>query len=106
MQDIMSYGRCVTCGAPGKTRERRPNGNTTCENGHTHSSAAFDRHAASARKSVGLGFEDSFNGNTDQLLGSAKALLELDAAGALVPHGIGGHARKIINALAARLEAA
>jgi hypothetical protein len=32
----------------------------------------------------------------DQLLTSAKALLELDAKGVLVPHGIGGHARDII----------
>jgi hypothetical protein len=27
---------------------------------------------------------------------SCKALLELDAAGALVPHGIGGHARNCL----------
>ena len=30
------------------------------------------------------------------LIPSAKALLELDAKGVLVPHGIGGHARDII----------
>lgn len=42
----MSYGRCVTCGGKGVTRERRPNGDTVCENGHRHSSASFDRHAA------------------------------------------------------------
>lgn len=30
------------------------------------------------------------------LIPSAKALLELDANGSLVPHGIGGHARTII----------
>lgn len=33
------YGYCPACGAPGKTRERRPNGNDTCENGHTYPSA-------------------------------------------------------------------
>lgn len=29
----MSYGFCPRCGAPGKSRERRPNGNDTCERG-------------------------------------------------------------------------
>ncbi len=33
------YGFCPTCGAPGRTRERRPNGNDTCENGHSYPSA-------------------------------------------------------------------
>jgi hypothetical protein len=32
----------------------------------------------------------------DQLIASGEALLDLDAKGALVPHGIGGHAREII----------
>jgi len=32
------------------------------------------------------------------LMGSAQALLDLDAKGSLVPHGIGGHARSIIQA--------
>lgn len=30
---------CPACGAPMKTRERRPNGNDTCEGGHTYPSA-------------------------------------------------------------------
>jgi hypothetical protein len=30
------YGFCPKCGARGKSRERRPNGNDTCENGHTY----------------------------------------------------------------------
>ena len=34
------YGYCPHCGAPGKTRERRPNGNDTCENGHVYPSSA------------------------------------------------------------------
>lgn len=34
----------------------------------------------------------------DSLIRSAQALLNLDAAGALAPHGIGGHARTIIQA--------
>jgi hypothetical protein len=42
MEDFPSlppYGYCPACGAPGKTRERRPGGNDTCENGHTYPSA-------------------------------------------------------------------
>lgn len=33
------YGICPVCGAQGKTRERRPGGNDTCENGHVYPSA-------------------------------------------------------------------
>jgi hypothetical protein len=43
MEDFPSlppYGYCPACGAPGKTRERRPNGLDTCENGHTYPSAS------------------------------------------------------------------
>lgn len=32
------YGLCPFCGAPGVTRERRPNGNDTCAHGHTYPS--------------------------------------------------------------------
>lgn len=32
------YGYCPKCGAPGRFRERRPNGNDTCETGHTYRS--------------------------------------------------------------------
>lgn len=32
------YGSCPLCGAPGVMRERRPNGNDTCVNGHTYPS--------------------------------------------------------------------
>lgn len=35
---IYGYGYCPTCGSPGVTRERRPNGNDTCSNGHTYPS--------------------------------------------------------------------
>ena len=34
----------------------------------------------------------------DNLMASAEAILHLDAKGALAPHGIGGHARTIIEA--------
>jgi hypothetical protein len=37
------YGFCPICGAPGANRERRPDGNDICRNGHTYPS----------RKSVG-----------------------------------------------------
>lgn len=33
------YGKCPRCGAWGESRERRPNGNDTCENGHVYPSA-------------------------------------------------------------------
>jgi hypothetical protein len=46
----MDYGRCPTCGGVGRARERRPNGDTICVNGHKHSSQAFQRHAESARQ--------------------------------------------------------
>lgn len=32
------YGYCPTCSYPGQLRERRPNGNDTCENGHNYPS--------------------------------------------------------------------
>ena len=32
------YGTCPKCGAPGVSRDRRPNGNDTCEKGHTYPS--------------------------------------------------------------------
>lgn len=34
------YGFCPICGAPGKMRERRMNGNDVCENKHTYPSAS------------------------------------------------------------------
>jgi len=44
-----------------------------------------------------------FIGSDAHLLDCTKALLDLDAKGALVPHGIGGHARTLLTALATRL---
>lgn len=35
---VSAYGFCPTCFAPGESRERRPNGNDRCANGHTYSS--------------------------------------------------------------------
>ena len=36
---IFPYGCCPICGLPGVTRERRPNGNDRCEDGHTYPSS-------------------------------------------------------------------
>lgn len=48
---------------------------------------------------------DNFNGDTAHLIRSIEALLELDAKGVLRPHGIGGHARTLLEAAAVRLAA-
>lgn len=37
---IAPYGYCPECGALGKRRQRRPNGDDTCMNGHTYPSAS------------------------------------------------------------------
>ncbi|WP_212645694.1 hypothetical protein [Delftia sp. PE138] len=49
---------------------------------------------------------DEFRGDTPSLVRNIVALLQLDADGALVPHGVGGHARGLLSAAAARLAAA
>lgn len=46
---------------------------------------------------------DTFQGDTPHLIASIKALLDLDARGALVPHGVGGHARTLLASAATRL---
>ena len=46
---------------------------------------------------------DTFRGDTENLRRSIKALVELDMEGALVPHGIGGHARALLTAAYHRL---
>jgi hypothetical protein len=46
---------------------------------------------------------DEFNGDTAHLIRCIEALIALDAAGVLVPHGIGGHAHKLLSAAAVRL---
>lgn len=44
-----------------------------------------------------------FQGDNTKLCSSIDALLELDARNALVPHGIGGHARTLLEAAANRI---
>jgi len=46
---------------------------------------------------------DDFKGDNAALCRSIEALLSLDAAGALVPHGVGGHARGLLSAAFVRL---
>lgn len=48
-------------------------------------------------------FGDGFNGDTPHLIACIEALLVLDAKGALVPHGVGGHGRALLTAAASRL---
>lgn len=48
---------------------------------------------------------DDFKDDTNSLIRSIMMLLEMDAAGVLAPHGIGGHGRKLLTAAAARLAA-
>jgi len=37
--DIIGFGFCPICGKPGKSRERRPNGDDRCEDGHAYPSS-------------------------------------------------------------------
>lgn len=46
---------------------------------------------------------DDFNGDNAQLVSCIESLISLDADGALVPHGLGGHARGLLAAAASRL---
>lgn len=48
-------------------------------------------------------FPDEFNGDDAKLIRCIEALLSLDAKKALVPHGIGGHARGLLSAAMHRL---
>lgn len=48
---------------------------------------------------------DNFNGDTPHLIRCIEALLNLDGAGALVPHRLPGHARTLLEAAAVRLAA-
>lgn len=48
---------------------------------------------------------DEFRGDTASLVRNIVALLDMDAQGCLVPHGVGGHARGLLSAAASRLAA-
>lgn len=48
---------------------------------------------------------DQFAGNNAQLVESIEAVIALDAVGALVPHGLGGGVRQLLESAADRLRA-
>lgn len=47
--------------------------------------------------------KDEFRGGDSHLISCIEALISMSDAGALVPHGIGGHARSLLSAAAVRL---
>lgn len=59
---------------------------------------------ASYIETEGVVLLDTFRGDIFQLIDSIKSLIELDMENALVPHGIGGHARNLLSSSAIRLE--
>ena len=54
-EPVAVYGYCPQCGAKGAMRERRPNGNDKCANGHTYPSSTS---TPPQRTWVGLTTED------------------------------------------------
>ncbi len=53
----VKYGYCPICGAAGKSRERRPDGNDVCANGHTYSSRSsipFNPKETKEERAIGL----------------------------------------------------
>ena len=64
--------------------------------------AAPSRHSRPTRSQT---MKDTFRGDTAALIRNIDVLLEMDAAGALVPHGVGGHARCLLEAASVRLAA-
>ncbi len=48
--------------------------------------------------------KDEFRGDDAHLCQSIKAIIELSDAKALIPHGLGGHARKLLAASYRRLK--
>jgi hypothetical protein len=54
---------------------------------------------------VEIRMTDDFKGDDAHLVSCIESLIALDADGALVPHGLGGHARGLLSAAAARLYA-
>lgn len=65
-----------------------------------------EQQAALARQAAPVAVQDEFNGDNASLVRCIKALLSLDEKGVLVPHDIGGHARTLLAAAAARIGAA
>ena len=57
-EPVAVYGYCPECGAKGVMRERRPNGNDKCANGHTYPSSTS---TSPQRTWVGLTAEEKKN---------------------------------------------
>ena len=72
---------------------------------HGTKQEAVDKWNNVKQQPLAVAVPDNFNGDDRKLIECATALLELDAKGALVPHGVGGHARTIIESLVCRLSA-
>jgi hypothetical protein len=68
--------------------------------------ATFLEVPAFSRAQQAPAVSDGFNGDNAKLCDCIDALLDLDAKGVLVPHGVGGHARTMLSAAATRLRAA
>jgi len=62
------------------------------------------RPSANQRKEMKYQINDEFRGDNDHLRECIKALIELDDDKALVPHGIGGHARALLASAYHRIE--
>ena len=58
-EPVAVYGYCPQCGAKGVMRERRPNGNDKCANGHTYPSSTS---TPPQRTWVGLTWDDAPRG--------------------------------------------
>jgi hypothetical protein len=88
MSNMCGLGYCPVCGAPGWLRERRPNGNDTCTNGHKYPSAScLQTPNNTGRK------DNPMSSEPYQLLFDARELLGKahdKIASAVMNHG-GGH---------------
>jgi hypothetical protein len=76
----MSYGKCPICGADVVSRERRPNGNSECVNGHTFPSRQTidpgggpDEDTARGPEAVALADRDRLAGWLDRIFAESRA---------------------------------
>lgn len=92
----------VICGAVGGTRGSLLTAVCQLPKGHTgnHDGMGCNwNNAACVRRPI----EDEFRGDNEHLRACIKALIEMNDDNALVPHGIGGHARALLAASYHRL---
>lgn len=67
--------------------------------GRALSTPSAQGHVEPSREAHG----DDFNGDTPRLIDCIRALVDMSDEGVLLPHGLGGHARKLLLAAANRL---